>query len=156
MAIAIVLHVLAAVIWVGGMFFAYVCLRPVAASLLEAPLRLALWRQSFRRFFLWVWAAIVVLPGSGIWLANSMYGAIGDWPWHVHTMMGIGIIMIMIFLHVFFAPYRRLARLLEAADYGSAGKQLARIRKLVLINLSLGLMLIAVASGGRFLGTPTY
>ena len=37
MAIAIPLHLLAAVIWVGGMFFAYMALRPVAASLLEPP-----------------------------------------------------------------------------------------------------------------------
>ena len=45
MAIAIALHLLAAVIWVGGMFFAYMALRPAAASLLEPPLRLPLWSQ---------------------------------------------------------------------------------------------------------------
>jgi len=49
-AIASVLHVVAAVIWVGGMFFAYVCLRP-AVGALEPPARCRLWRVALGRFF---------------------------------------------------------------------------------------------------------
>lgn len=41
MPLAITLHVLSAVVWVGGMFFAWMALRPVAASLLEPPPRVA-------------------------------------------------------------------------------------------------------------------
>ena len=60
------LHVLAAVIWVGGMFFAWMVLRPAAVSALQAPERLKLWAEVFRRFFRWVWATVLVLPISGI------------------------------------------------------------------------------------------
>jgi len=42
LAIAITLHTLSAVIWVGGMFFAHFALRPAANHLLEPPLRLFL------------------------------------------------------------------------------------------------------------------
>ena len=58
MGIALLLHALAAVVWVGGMFFAHMALRPVAASLLEPPQRLALWVGVFSRFFPWVFVAI--------------------------------------------------------------------------------------------------
>ena len=35
MNLTLLLHVLSIVVWVGGMFFAYMALRPVAASVLE-------------------------------------------------------------------------------------------------------------------------
>src|SRR5690606_5692971 len=56
------LHLLAAVVWVGGMFFAYMALRPAAATVLPPPQRLPLWTQTFRRFFPWVWITVVLLP----------------------------------------------------------------------------------------------
>ena len=52
--LAITLHLLAAVIWVGGMFFAYMALRPATGSL-EPSIRLTLWSQTLKRFFPWVW-----------------------------------------------------------------------------------------------------
>ena len=51
MAIAYVLHVLAALIWVGGMFFAHSSLRPTAAETLQPPERLRLLTGVFKRFF---------------------------------------------------------------------------------------------------------
>jgi uncharacterized membrane protein len=42
-AFALALHILGAVVWVGGMFAIYVCLRP-ALSTLEPPQRLRLTR----------------------------------------------------------------------------------------------------------------
>ena len=61
-------HILSVVIWVGGMFFAYMALRPAAISTLEPPLRLQLWRQTFKHFFPWVWAAIITLLVTGFWM----------------------------------------------------------------------------------------
>jgi len=43
MAYAVTLHILGAVIWVGGMFFAYMALRPAIVETLEPPFRLKLW-----------------------------------------------------------------------------------------------------------------
>ena len=61
-AVANALHVLAAVVWVGGMFFAYVVLRPAVGDIEPASERLKLWARVFPRFFAWVWAVVIVLP----------------------------------------------------------------------------------------------
>jgi uncharacterized membrane protein len=150
MAIAITLHILAAVIWVGGMFFAYMALRPVAASLLEPPLRLPLWSRTFARFFPWVWAAVVLLPVTGYWMVFYVFEGFGNVGLHVDLMHVLGWAMIAIFLHVYFAPYQRLARAVDKSDWPEGGKQLAQIRRLVGINLILGLVLVVIATGGAY------
>jgi uncharacterized membrane protein len=139
------LHVLAAVIWVGGMFFAYLALRPAALKL-EPPQRLMLWSETFERFFPWVWGSVVVLPFTGYWMIFSMFGGFDSTPLYALIMQYIGLAMIAIFLHVFFAPYRRLRRFVAAEDFPAAGKQLAQIRKLIALNLSLGLITVILAS----------
>ena len=143
------LHVAAVTIWVGGMFFAYVCLRPVAAVQLEPPARLRLWRSVFGRFFPLVWSAIALILGSGL----SMMVAVGmkATPVHWHLMFGVGLIMMLIFMHVFFAPYRRLLRAVDASDWPAGGAALAQIRKLVGLNTVLGFITIALATLGRLL-----
>ena len=106
MTILLFLHVVSVVVWVGGMFLAYVAVRPVAAQVLEPPLRLQLWDGIFRRFFPWVWAAVLLIVGSGM----AMIARMGAAPHYVMAMMGIGLVMAMIFLHLYFAPYGRLTR----------------------------------------------
>jgi len=145
----LVVHMVSAVVWVGGMFFAFMALRPVAAVQLESPQRLRLWAGVFQRFFPWVWLAVLALPTSGVWLARRFFGAVFASPIHVHIMLAIGIAMIGIFLHVFFAPYRRLRQALIASDWPAGGRALASIRRLVALNLLLGLTVVAVAAGGR-------
>ena len=142
---AISLHVLAAVIWVGGMFFAYMALRPAALKL-EPPQRLMLWSETFERFFPWVWGAVVILPSTGYWMIFSGWESFDSAPLYVLIMQYIGLAMIAIFLHVFFAPYKRLRRFVAAEDYAAAGKQLGQIRKLIALNLGLGLLTIILAS----------
>ncbi len=149
MGTALALHVLSIVIWVGGMFFAYMILRPVAANELEAPVRLNLWRHVFRRFFPWVWASIVIAPLTGIMLTMP-YGSFGQAPMHIHIMTTLGIIMILIFLHVYFAPFKRIQRHLDANDIAAAAKQLNQIRMLVGTNTLIGLITIAVATAGKY------
>ena len=151
MSFSIALHILAAVIWVGGMFFAYNALRPAAAQVLEPPLRLELWVQVFRRFFLWVWLSVAVILLSGYWMLFQYFGGFEGAGTHVHIMHGGGIVMVLIYMHVFFAPYRRLRQAVIVQDYPLAGAQLNMIRKLVGINTVLGLLVITVASAGRYL-----
>jgi uncharacterized membrane protein len=147
--IAVTLHLLATVLWVGGMFFAYVCLRPAALAL-EPPQRMPLWAGTFARFFPWVWTAVVVLPASGYWMIFNVFGGMGQSGLYIHVMQGIGIAMIMIFLHVYFAPYRRFQRAVAAADFAAAGRELGQIRRLIAVNLSLGLFTVIVASAGKY------
>jgi uncharacterized membrane protein len=145
------LHVLSVVIWVGGMFFAYSFLRPVAAQQLEPPYRLKLWVGVFNRFFPYVWLSIILLPLTGYLLMFSIWQSFAAAPLYVHLMQGLGIVMILIYLHVYFAPFGRLKRMVASEDWPQAGKALAQIRILVGINTMIGLLVVVIASGGRFL-----
>ena len=149
--IAIALHLIAAVIWVGGMFFAYMALRPVAAELLEPPLRLNLWSQTFAKFFIWVWVSIIVLPLTGYWMILQIWGGFDATDLSIKLMHIIGWIMILIFLYLFFMPYGRMKQAIAAQDYKTAGNALALIRKIVAVNLTLGLIVVLIAGGGRYL-----
>jgi len=152
MSIAIALHLLSVVIWVGGMFFAYMALRPAAVAVLEPPQRLSLWVQTFRRFFTWVWASVVLLPVTGYWMALHLWGAMGNLPMYVNLMQGIGIVMILIYLHVFFAPFGRLKKAVASEDWPTGGKALGQIRVLVGVNTLLGLLIVIIAGTGHYLG----
>jgi uncharacterized membrane protein len=145
------LHLLSVVVWVGGMFFAYMALRPVAAAQLQPPQRLALWAGVFRKFFPWVFAAIAIILASGYWMVLVFYGGFAAVGMHVHLMIWIGFVMMLIFLHVFFAPFKRLQRAVAAEDWPAGGSALAQIRVLVGVNLLIGLVVVAIASGGRYL-----
>jgi uncharacterized membrane protein len=149
MTFLVALHVLAATIWVGGMFFAYLVLRPAAAGL-EPPQRLALWARIFGKFFYWVWLAVILLPLTGYAMIFGWFGGMQNVSVHVHAMQLLGWIMTLAYLHLFFAPYRRLQRAVTAADWSAAGTQLAQIRWIVLFNLTLGLAVVAIAAGGRY------
>ena len=151
MAIALMLHLLAAAVWVGGMFFAFMVLRPVAAGTLEAPLRLTLWARVFAGFFPWVWFAVISLLLTGYPLLFGVFGSMANAPIYVHLMQAMGLTMMAIFAHVFFAPFQRLKRAVAAEDWEAGGRQLAQIRRLVGTNLVLGLMVIVMAGGGRMM-----
>ena len=151
MSVAIGLHILAAVIWVGGMFFAYVVLRPVAASKLEPPVRLSLWASCFDRFFVWVWLAVVVLPLSGYWILFVVLGGMVNAGVHVHLMQGIAWVMTALFAYLYFVPYRRLKEAVVAGDWPGGGQALNMIRRIVGTNLLLGLATSVIATSGRYL-----
>jgi len=147
---AIMLHVLAAIIWIGGMFFAYMVLRPVAARELEPPSRLALWAGVFSAFFPWVWVCILTLLGTGYWMIFNVFGGMSGAGLHVHIMQTLGILMMMLFGHLFFAPFRRLKEAVVTRQWETAAKQLGQIRMIVAINLGLGILVAVVASAGRY------
>jgi uncharacterized membrane protein len=148
--IAVLLHILGVTVWVGGMFFAYMAMRPAAVQTLEPPQRLPLWAATFKRFFPWVWLCIIAILGSGLYRISLMGGfsAAGH---HVLAMLTLGIVMMLIFFHVFFAPTRRLQRGVAAQDWKAAGAALAQIRVLIGVNLSIGIIVIFTATVGRLL-----
>lgn len=150
MAIALLLHLLATVIWVGGMFLAYVCVRPLAASLLEPPQRLRLWRGLFQRFFPWVWGCVLILPITGHWLIALM-GGFKQIGLHVHVMLASGYLMVLVFLYLYCVPFQQLKRAVAAEDWPAGGSAMNRIRLLIATNLTLGLLTVANASAGRLI-----
>jgi len=149
--LALTLHIFAAVVWVGGMFFALLVLRP-ASGLLEPGPRLQLWAGVLGRFFTWVIAAIALLLVSGYALIFGVYAGFRGIGLHVHIMQGLGIIMMLLFFHLYFAPWRRFRAALARRDPAAAAAQLGQIRTIVVVNLLLGLLTVAVGSSGRYWG----
>ncbi len=149
MALLIALHVLAVVVWVGGMFFAYLVLRQSAGPL-EPEARLTLWHRVFRRFFPWVWSSIVLLLASGYGMIFLYFGGFAGAGLDINVMQGIGIVMMLLFLHLFFGPWRRFSDAVEKEAFPEAGNHLAQIRRIVAVNLVLGLLTIIVGASGRF------
>ena len=140
------LHILCAVLWVGGMFFAYVVLRP-SLVVLEPPQRLLLHTQIFRRFFLVVWHVMPLLLLSGFAILFGVYGDMANVTWNIHAMMGIGVLMALIFLVLFFGPYARFRR---TTDRTRMLANIDSVRKLIGINLVLGIITVVIAALGRF------
>jgi len=148
-ALLIALHILAAVVWVGGMFFAYVVLRP-SAEPLAPETRLALWQGVFRRFFPWVWLSIIVLLASGYGMIFLYLGGFAGARLSIHVMQGLGIVMMLLFGHLFFGPWRHFSAAVEKKHFPEAAKFLNQIRYIVATNLVLGLITIIVGASGRF------
>lgn len=134
-------HLAAAIFWMGGMAFMLLALRGPATQQLQPPLRLPLLNAVLGRFFVVVAISIAVLLTSGVilMLPAGMAGAPPGW----HAMAGIGVLMMLIFGHIYFVPYRRLQRAVAAADWAAGGKNMGQITLLARINLGLGWLAIA-------------
>jgi uncharacterized membrane protein len=143
---AYALHVLAALVWVGGMFFAWMILRPATGLTLQPPQRLRLWLEVLRRFFVWVWLALLILPISGIGLLQLRFTGFESAPRYVHVMIGLYLAMLALFLRVQLLQLPALRRAVDAQDWPAGGVALGRIRRLVGFNLLLGLALVAIAA----------
>lgn len=149
--LAITLHVLAAVIWVGGMFFAYLALRPSLADLSPAD-RLGTWNKVFARFFRWVWLTIAALWGSGLWLILDVYGGMAVAGLHIHVMMGIAAVMTLLFAFLYFVRYRSYQATLAAGDLPATAATLNKIRHIFAANLAMGLINVVIGGIGGYLG----
>lgn len=149
-ALLLFLHLIAAAWWVGGMAVMHFAVRPSAVATLDPPLRLPFMAATLSRFFVGVSTAIGVLLASGllmVWFA----GGFAHVHWSVHAMLAIGLVMMALFLHLRFAPYPRLLRAVAAREWPVAAANLNVIRKLVAVNLVLGLIVFALAVLGRAL-----
>ena len=147
--IALLLHILGFTIWVGGMFFAYMALRPAAVKTLSPAQRLPLWAATFDRFFPWVWLSVIALFGSGLYLI-ALAGGFSVMALYISAMFTVGVLMLLIFGHVYFSAYRRLRKNVAKQDWKAAGAALAQIRLLIAINLSLGIINLFIATLGKF------
>ena len=151
--IAITLHVIAVVVWIGGMFLGMVAIRPALAEV-EMPARARLFAGILGRFLPWVWAAVVTLLASGFYMVfTSFDGGLAGTPWFVRLMMGLGILMMMLMGHITFAPYRRLKRALAAKDDALAAKAMKQMGMLMAVTLALGLIVILAAMMGAYVST---
>lgn len=139
-------HLAAIIIWLGGMAFALFCLRPAAIQL-APPQRVPLMHAALSRFFAIVAIAIAVVLASGF--AMMLMAGMKNAPMAWHIMAGLGVLMMAIFGHIRFVPFKRLERAVTAADWPGAAKQLDQIRLLVTINMGVGFGIVAVMMVGR-------
>ena len=141
--LVLALHLLAAIVWVGGLFYALVVLRPALAVLEPAP-RLQLHMNTLKRFFLIVWHAMPIMLVSGGAMVLHLWHGMAGLPWPINAMQGMAVAMAAIFGFVFFGPWQRLRRAIRpGAEVG------ARIRLLLGVNLALGLATAVVAVFGQ-------
>lgn len=135
------LHLAGAIFWMGGMAFMVMALRPALHAQLQPAMRLPLVVAVLRRFFLVVIASIAVLLATGVWLLLQVPGAQAPRGWH--AMAGLGVVMMLVFGHIFFAPWRRLQAAVAAQDWPEGGRRMNQIALLVKVNLTLGWLAIA-------------
>ncbi|MEO8652909.1 MAG: CopD family protein [Ramlibacter sp.] len=145
--ILLLLHLLGAIAWVGGMFFAYFCLRPAAVEVLDPPRRLPLWSATFARFLPYTAIAVVVMLASGLIMLLQTGLRLAPVSWHI--MLTLGVLMSIIFGYVYGALYPKLRDRSRAADWAAAAQALNRIRQLVAVNLVLGLCTVIAAISAR-------
>jgi uncharacterized membrane protein len=144
-ALTYVLHLLCAVIWVGGMFFAWMVLRPAAVNSLQAPERLGLWNDVLPRFFRWVWLAVVVLPITGFGMLHLRQQGLDTAPQYIQIMIGLYLVMLSLFLRIHLLLLPGLRQAVATADWPQGGAVLGKIRRLVGVNLLIGMLLVSLA-----------
>lgn len=147
----IALHVLGSIVWVGGMFFAILVLRP-ATQVLEPHDRLVLFSKVFPRFFRWVWVSLIAILVSGYWVVFGLYGGFANVGVHVHIMQTTGLVMVLLFLFMYFVPFRRFEQAVAENDMVAAGKHIGTIRGVITFNLILGLITAAIGAARVYWG----
>jgi uncharacterized membrane protein len=147
------IHVLAIVVWVGGMVFSHFFLRPALAQL-EPPQRLRLMHEVLGRFFRAVLVASLLSLATGVWMIGRVAkqavqsGGSFQMPVEWTVMAVLGVLMVAIFMHIRFALHARLSRAVAAADWPAGAAALAQVRQWVTINLWIGLLIIVVVLVG--------
>lgn len=129
-------HLGAGVVWLGGMALIILALRPVVIAQMAPPERLALLSSVLSRFFVMVWISIALILISGFWMLSVTDMKLAPQGWH--AMSGLGLLMCLIFAHIWFAPFRRLKAAVLSADWPAASQALGQIHPWVVVNFALG------------------
>jgi uncharacterized membrane protein len=150
MTLLLAVHIVAAVIWVGGMFFAYVVLRPSIAGIEPAPERPRLWRRVFERFFLFVTISVIALLVTGYGMLFHVFGGFAGAGMYIHIMHLTGWVMALAYGHLRFAAWPKFRNSVDAEDFEEAGQRLGTIRRIVAFNLGLGWITVIVGATGPY------
>lgn len=143
------LHLLCIIVWIGGMVFAQFFLRPAVAAL-AAPERVRLMHDVLGRFLNAVLVAAGLALGSGVWMIGrtarqmAQAGVKFNMPIEWMVMSLLGVLMLAILGHIRFALYKRLSRAVTAGAWPAGGAALASIRTWVMVNLVIGVVIVAV------------
>ena len=142
------LHLVAGIVWMGGMTFMLFALRPAAILTLDAQPRALLMGAVWKRFYAVVLVAIVALFATGTHLYTATFRAArlatgeGGVPLGWNIMLVLGLAMMLIFGHIYFAGFKKYKRAVAAGDWPIAAKAAGLIHTMTLINFSLGWLAI--------------
>ena len=99
----VVLHILAAVTWIGGMIFLSLVLAPLVRGRKAAPEFMALFRSAALRFRPVVWISIAILLTTGPMLLSQRGLSVmkpAAWPGIVTTKLSlVGLLLFLTLLH---------------------------------------------------------
>ncbi len=138
------LHLIAGIVWLGGMTFMLVALRPAVMAQMQPQPRARLMAMVWGRFFPVVFGAIVVLFTTGTNLYTTAFRSIkaatgsGSVPLGWNLMLGAGLAMMLIFDHIFFAGYRKFKRALARDDWSMVAAASAQVQRFMVVNFALG------------------
>jgi uncharacterized membrane protein len=150
-AIALILHLIAINVWVGGTFFAIVILGR-AIRKIEATQQLLLWDLVLKRFFTWAWVAVIILFSSGAWMVYSVYGGFSNIPVYIMLMGIFALLMVSVFMFIYFIPYRQYKQLVAMNRINVCLQKLAIIRYAGIVNMILGLCIVVIIGSGPRIG----
>ncbi len=146
-------HLLAVVLWVGGMAFTLYCLQP-AAKLLEPASRVPLMHAVLRRFLALaaLAAAVILVTGATMigmaWSAAARAGIAFNMPLDWYAMVALFLVMLAVFVHIRVVLFRRLAAAVAAARWADGAAALATMRWEVTLNLVLGIFIVFIVRLG--------
>jgi uncharacterized membrane protein len=141
------IHLLGAVIWVGGVVYTLLVVRP-AVAILAPPARLAMGHEALRRFYRIVWHVMPIVLLTGYAMLFGVYGGFAAVGWPVHVMHLTGLLMSGLFVAVFFGPFQTLKAAAAAQDPAAGGAAMAKVRQMMVGVLILGLVTVVVAAFG--------
>ena len=148
-ALLLAVHLVGAALWVGGMGYAIMVLRP-SLPVIEPAARAALLVEAHRRFLRIVWAMMPLVLLSGYGLMFWVLGGFRGVGWAVHVMHTVGLVMGGLFLVIWFGPFQAMRRAMAAGELPAAMAANERLRKLIGINFSLGVVALALGGFARF------
>jgi len=140
--ITLLAHIVSAVIWVGGMFFAHVILRPSLMDV-DTAVRLSIWKKVFKKFFYWVWISVFTILITGYGIVFLIYGGLSgiQGRMHIYIMLAAGTVMSFIYFYIYFVPFQKFLAALSSHNNQIAAYQQGIMRKLVFFNLLLGIFI---------------
>ena len=142
------IHLVAGILWMGGMAFMLLALRPAAAALLQPPERLMLMASVWKRFFPIVLVSIFALFTTGTNLYTTTFRAIkattgqGSVPTGWNIMLVAGLLMMAIFAYTYWVAFAKFKKAMAETDWPVAGKAAAQINTAMVVNFTLGWLAI--------------
>ena len=150
MSIAFTLHTLAVIVWLGGLFLLCVVFQPSTREV-DTKTAMSLWHGMLSRFFAWAWISLLLTLATGIGMVFLKFGGFSDIPILHQVNRAIGIPAIALYGYLYFGPWQRFRRAMSRHDLTAAQKDIARVRVVMAVILTLGLVASAVSAAGRYI-----